>query len=174
MTSQSNDRPSREEQSREAESRERAWVPPNALPDPHERPSIVHRWIRTSAMGQADPVNVSTAFREGWVPVVATEYPELKILSDHGSRWPESVEVGGLLLCSAPASQILKRAEHYRQMATSQMKSVNDQLEAEEDPRMRTMFRDHTSHVSRGFGPGGDRRFQMQQQNRRSSNGSSF
>lgn len=158
MTSLPNDRPSRDDQSREAESRERAWLPPNALPDPHERPSLVHRWIRTSAMGQADPVNVSTAFREGWVAVVATEYPELKILSDQGSRWPESVEVGGLLLCSAPASLITRRKEHYERMARVQMKSVNDQLESEEDPRMRTMFREHTSTVTRGFGPGGDRR----------------
>jgi hypothetical protein len=109
-------------------------------------------------MGQADPVNVSQAFREGWTPVLGAEYPELKILSDHGSRWPESVEVGGLLLCSAPASLIGKRAEHYKRMASAQMKSVNDQLESEEDPRMRTMFRDHSSSVTRGFGPGGDRR----------------
>lgn len=110
-------------------------------------------------MGQADPVNVSQAFREGWTPVIGAEYPELKILSDHGSRWPESIEVGGLLLCSAPASILTKRADHYRRMAAAQMKSVNDQLESEEDPRMRTMFRDHTSTISRGFGPGGDRRF---------------
>ena len=109
-------------------------------------------------MGQADPVNASQAFREGWVPVAATEYPELKIISDHGSPWPDSIVVGGLLMCSAPASLIGRRAEHYRKMAASQMKSVNDQLESEEDPRMRTMFRDHVSHVSRGFGPGGDRR----------------
>lgn len=158
MTSQPNDRLPRDEQSREAESREKPWLPPNALPDPTERPSLVHRWIRTSAMGQSDPVNVSTAFREGWVAVAATEYPELKILSDQGSRWPESVEVGGLLLCSAPASLIMKRREHYERMARVQMKSVNDQLESEEDPRMRTMFREHNSTVTRGFGPEGERR----------------
>ena len=159
MTSLPSDsRFSRDDQSREAESREMAWKPPNALPDPHERPSLIHRWIRTASMGQPDPVNVSQAFREGWGPVVGSEYPELKILSDHGSRWPESIEVGGLLLCSAPASVITKRAEYYRNMASSQMKSVNDQLESEEDPRMRTMFRDHRTSVSRGFGPGGDRR----------------
>jgi len=33
------------------------------------------------------------------------------------------------------------------------MKSVNDQLDAEEDPRFRTMFRQHETTVSRGFGP---------------------
>jgi hypothetical protein len=75
-----------------------------------------------------------------------------------GSRWPESVEVGGLLLCSAPASSISRRREHYERMSRAQMKSVNDQLESEEDPRMRTMFREHYSTVSRGFGPEGERR----------------
>jgi hypothetical protein len=104
-------------------------------------------------MGQADPVNVANAFREGWVPVSGTEYPELKILTDHGSRWPEGVEVGGLLLCSAPASTMKQRTEYYQRMTKTQIQSVNDQLEAEEDPRLRTMFREHSSTVSRGFGP---------------------
>jgi hypothetical protein len=38
-------------------------------------------------------------------------------------------------------------------MAQSQIKSVNDQLEAEQDPRLRTIFREHRTHVTRGFGP---------------------
>jgi hypothetical protein len=46
-----------------------------------------------------------------------------------------------------------KRREHYRRMTQNQMQSVNDQLHAEEDPRLRTMFRQHESSVSRGFGP---------------------
>lgn len=146
------DRASREMESREAESREMEWMPPSSLPDPQPRPSIVHRYIRTSAAGQADPVNVSNSFREGWVPVTGSEYPELKVLSDPGSRWPDSIEIGGLLLCSAPASKMAARREHYQRMTKAQIKSVNDQLEAEEDPRLRTMFREHTSTVSRGFG----------------------
>ena len=105
-------------------------------------------------MGQADPVNVSQAFREGWVPVVGSEYSELKILSDHGSRWPESIEVGGLLLCCAPVTAMKERSEYYQRMTKAQIQSVNDQLESEEDPRLRTMFREHYSTVSRGFGPG--------------------
>jgi hypothetical protein len=154
MTSLPDDaRASRDEQTREAESREMAWTPPNALPDPHPRPGIVHRWVRTASMGQPDPVNVSQSFREGWTPVLGAEYPELRILSDHGTRWPDGIEVGGLLLCSAPADHILRIREHYRKMARNQMKSVNDQLEAEEDPRLRTMFREHLSLVTRGFGP---------------------
>jgi len=104
-------------------------------------------------MGQPDPVNVSQSFREGWTPVKASEYPELNIQSDHGTRWPDGVEVGGLLLCSASVGHFRKRQEYYRQLTKSQMKSVNDQLEAEQDPRLRTMFRSHESNVTRGFGP---------------------
>src|SRR6516225_9219072 len=138
-------RASRDDQSREAESREMSWAPPNALPSPQPRPSINHRWIRTASMGQADPINVANAFREGWVPVAGAEYPELKILTDHGSRWPDGIEVGGLLLCSAPASMVKQRTDYYQRMTKAQIQSVNDQLEAEEDPRLRTMFREHES-----------------------------
>jgi len=104
-------------------------------------------------MGLADPVNVSQSFREGWTPILATEYPELNIQSDHGTRWPEGVEVGGLLLCCAPVSLMAKRREYYAKKTQSQMKSVNDQLDAEQDPRLRTMFRENETHVTRGFGP---------------------
>jgi hypothetical protein len=109
--------------------------------------------VRTSAQGQLDPVNVANSIREGWTPVGAADYPELKILSDPQSRYPEGIEIGGLLLCSAPAAQMKMRSEYYRRMAEAQIKSVNDQLEAEEDPRLRTMFRQHRSNVTRGFGP---------------------
>jgi len=143
----------REQMTREAGMRQAAWVPPSALPDPHQRPGIAHRWIRTACMGQSDPVNYSQSIREGWSPVLGAEYPELNILPDHGTRWPDGIEVGGLLLCSAPVEFMKQRREYYRAMAQSQIKSVNDQLEAEQDPRLRTIFREHRTHVTRGFGP---------------------
>jgi hypothetical protein len=34
-----------------------------------------------------------------------------------------------------------------------QMRSVNDQLDAEVDPRLRTMHRTHSTTVTVGFGP---------------------
>lgn len=155
MIDSSQDRAPRENTNRDAESREASWMPPSTLPDPSQRPSLVHRYVRTSASGQADPVNVSNSFREGWVPVLATEYPELKVLSDPGSRWPDSIEIGGLLLCSAPASKMKERSDYYQRMTKAQIQSVRDQLQAEEDPRLRTMFREHHTSVSRGFGPSG-------------------
>lgn len=148
-------REDREVQSREATQREAAWMPPSTLPDPLPRPELVHRWVRTSAGGQSDPMNVSNSFREGWTPVEGAEYPELKVLSDPGTRWPTSVEVGGLLLCRAPASTMASRTAYYSSMTRQQMQSVKDQLQAEEDPRYRTMWREYQQSVSRGSGPRG-------------------
>lgn len=155
MSNSPQDRTPRENNNREADQREEPWAPPSTLPDPKPRPALAHRWVRTSSCGQGDPINVANSMREGWVPVKATEYPELQIMSDPGSRWPDGIEVGGLLLCSAPASTMKRRADHYVQMARDQIQSVNDQLEREEDPRLRTMFREHRSMVTRGFGPNG-------------------
>ena len=154
MTSPPNDsRVSREEETRDAGLREMPWSPPNALPDPKPRPGIAFRWIRTATMGQPDVVNVSQSFREGWTPVNGAEYPELKIMSDHGTRWPDGIEVGGLLLCSASVDDVRRHQEYYRRLTQAQMKSVNDQLDAEEDPRLRTIFREHATNITRGFGP---------------------
>jgi hypothetical protein len=153
MSAPEDTRAAREQTTRDAESRETPWVPPTALPDPHAKPGVVYRWIRTASMGQPDPVNVSQSFREGWTPVNGAEYPELKILVDHNTRWPDGIEVGGLLLCCASVGHIKQRQDYYSALTKAQMKSVNDQLEAEEDPRLRTIFRQHESSVTRGFGP---------------------
>jgi hypothetical protein len=153
MASPNDPRASREQETREAEAREQPWTPPSVLPDPKPRPGIAFRWVRTATQGQTDPVNVSQSFREGWQPVMASEHRDLNVLSDHGTRWPEGIEIGGLLLCSAPASQVKRRSDYYQAMTAGQMKSVNDQLDAEQDPRFRTMFRDHRTSVTKGFGP---------------------
>lgn len=100
-------------------------------------------------------MNVSNSFREGWTPVQGSEYPELKVLSDPQTRWPDGIEVGGLLLCCAPTSKMQARAAYYSSMTRQQMQSVKDQLEAEEDPRYRTMWREYQQSYSRGSGPRG-------------------
>ena len=47
-------RMSRELESREAESREESWVPPNQLPTPEPQDGYRFRWVRTSVMGLED------------------------------------------------------------------------------------------------------------------------
>lgn len=149
--SATDDRMPRDQETRTSESRAAFWKPPTTLPDPHPRPGLTFRWVRISALGQSDPGNVSSSFQEGWEPVRAADYPELEFRPDRDSRYPENVEIGGLLLCAAPVALMKQRAEHYAQMTQRQMKAVNDQLDREQDPRLRTMVRSHQSTV--GFGP---------------------
>jgi hypothetical protein len=138
-------------ETRQAEARIPAWAPSNTLPDPIQRPGKKFRWIRTSAAGQLDTLNVSKRLREGWVPVKAADHPELQLLSDQGSRFADSVEVGGLLLCAASDELVKARNQYYRQQTVAQMQAVDSQLMAEQDPRLRTMFRDVKSRTR--FGP---------------------
>lgn len=145
------DRTPRTSETREVEMRAPAWAPSNSLPDPTPRPGRKFRWIRTSAGGQSDATNVSRRFREGYVPVKAEEYPELQILTDRGSQFPESVEVGGLLLCQNSEEAVKARNEYYRAQSMAQMRAVDSQLMAEQDPRLRTMFRNVESRTR--FGP---------------------
>ena len=144
-------RTSREETTRAAEARPMAWQPSNSLPDPHQRPGKKFRWVRTSAAGQSDATNVSRRLREGWVPVNAVDYPELQIMNDRDSRFPDSIEVGGLLLCVTAEERVQARNHYYRAQTTQQMQAVDSQLMAEQDPRLQTMYRKASSRTR--FGP---------------------
>jgi len=75
-------------------------------------------------------------FREGWEPVKAEDHPELMLESDMGSNFKGNVEVGGLLLCKAPAGKMRARSKHFQQVADNQMESVDNNYLRENDPRM--------------------------------------
>jgi len=62
-----------------------------------------------------------------------------------------NVEVGGLLLCKAPAEMAEARGQYYRSQANTQLESVNNQLMAQNDPRM-PLFKEHSTEESRGRG----------------------
>jgi hypothetical protein len=94
------DRIPREMQTREKTERKKSWTRPSALPTPEPRDGLHYRWIRTSMLGQTDNPNVSRRFREGYQPVKAADHPEMQLLSDVDSRFPDNIEVGGLMLCA--------------------------------------------------------------------------
>jgi hypothetical protein len=140
----------RDTESREATKRSSdAWVQPSHLPVPKPRDGWLHRWVRVSTIGKADMRNLSRRLREGWEPVNAAEYKELEIASDVDSRYPDGIEIGGLLLCRIPEEIVKKRNDHYDQVNKQQMHSVNEGFMNEHDPRMpkyndsksRTQFR---------------------------------
>ena len=126
----------RTQETREKTARKRTWERPSALPTPEPRDGLKFRWIRTSTLGEADNRNVSMRFREGYTPVKASEFPELKVISDRGSQFPDNIEIGGLLLCSFPAEIVEDRSEQMAEKARQQMDSVDRNYLRENDPRM--------------------------------------
>ena len=127
------------------------WMPPQLLPDPNPEPGFAFRWIRVSTLNNADPLNVSSKLREGWEPVKASDHPEIRLMSGQSSRFPDSVEIGGLLLCKTPVEFVEQRDAYYRNQADAQMSSVDNTYMRENDPRM-PMFKERKSQVTFGKG----------------------
>jgi hypothetical protein len=140
----------REQTTRATTQRRSSYRRQSAIPVPDEKPGLVHRWVRTSALGFADNINVSKRFREGYVPVKAKDYPELQVMTDYGSRFPENVEVGGLLLCAAPKDLVEDRIAYQQEVTNSQMDAVDRNYLRESDPRMPVLRPERTSRVSFG------------------------
>lgn len=141
---------------RELASREKnvraVYQPPSSLPDPTPQPGYVFRWIATHVLGQSDPSNVSKKMRDGWVPVKAVDHPELLLL---GNEKTGNVEIGGLMLCKAPAEHVEARNAYYNNQAQNQMDSVDNSFMRNNDPRMPLFAeRKSTSSRGRGFGTG--------------------
>jgi hypothetical protein len=68
------------------------------------------------------------------------------------SRFPDGIEVGGLLLCKTPIEFTEQRDAYYRNIAGSQMESVDNNFMRENDPRM-PLFQERKSEV-KSFGKG--------------------
>lgn len=142
---------------RELETREQAarpelkWTPPQLLPDPEPEAGYAFRWIRLSTLNNPDPSNISAKLREGWEPVKASTQPKLFAMSSPNSRFPDGVEIGGLLLCKTPVELTSQRNAYYQQQAEAQMSSVDNNFMRENDPRM-PLFSDRKSKVTFGKG----------------------
>ena len=141
----------REVETREAVQRPRKWLPPQLLPDPNPEPGYAFRWIRLSTMGQADALNISSKLREGWEPVKASEHPEIQLLAGQSNRFPDSIEIGGLLLCKTPVEFTEERDSYYQQQSEAQMNSVDNNFMRQNDPRM-PLFNEKSSKVTFGKG----------------------
>lgn len=144
------ERTPREIESREKTTRTMRYAPPSSLPEPTPEPGYAFRWIATHVLGKADPSNVSKKLRDGWVPVLAKDHPELMLTTSNDGG---NVEVGGLMLCKAPAEYVRARDDYYQQQAQAQMDSVDNHFMRNNDPRM-PLFADSKSSVSRGRGFG--------------------
>jgi len=130
------DRATRDMDNRETEKREEPWKPAPLLPNPNPREGLDHRYVRASMRGETDDINISQALREGWEPVLSSDYPELKVIPDINSRFPDNVMIGGLLLCARPQ-------EVSDQFEARAKKEVDDQMEGLD----RSYFREQDSRM---------------------------
>ena len=134
---------SRDMDTREASSRPKSWAPPSLLPEVNQEPGYSYRWIRVS--------NVSSKLREGWEPVKASEHPEAFTMTDPNSRFKDSIESGGLILCKTPSEFVEQRNAHYRKLTEDNAASVDNNFMRENDPRM-PVFKDKKTQVTFGKG----------------------
>ena len=144
------ERTPREMKTREKLERPKQWMAPELLPVPNPEPGWEFRWIRTATLGSSDPRNVSTKLREGWEPVKASEHPEIQMMSmGDKPRFPDSIEIGGLILCKTPTEFVEQRNAYYQQQTESQMTSVDNNFMRNNDPRM-PVFKERRSEVKFG------------------------
>jgi len=144
-------RPSRDLSTREVAERPKQWMPPKLLPDPNPEEGYAFRWIRISSLGKDDATNYSSKLAEGWEPVKASDHPEIRLFNATAAKFPDSIEVGGLLLCKTPVEFTGQRDSYYRQQADAQMQSVDNTFMRENDPRM-PMLKERKSKVRFGKG----------------------
>ncbi len=132
--------------------RPKQWMPPELLPSPNPEDGYEFRWIRVSTLGTADPGHVSAKLREGWEPVKASEHPEIQIMATGDKpRFPDSIEIGGLILCKTPKEFVDQRNQYYQRQTEGQMQSVDNAFMRENDPRM-PVFKERRSEVKFGRG----------------------
>ena len=144
------DRTPRENQTREKTERKKSWTRPSALPTPEPRDGLHFRWIRTSMLGASDNPNVSRRFREGYVPVKAADHPEMQLLSDVDSRFPDNIEVGGLMLCAIDKDIAEDRSEQQLDASRQQMDAVDNNYMRQSDPRMPVLRPERNTRTSFG------------------------
>jgi hypothetical protein len=141
----------RELDTREKMERPKQWMPPQLLPDPTPEEGYAFRWIRIATQGKDDAKNVSGKLREGWEPVKASDHPEIRLFGQTDGQFPDSVQVGGLMLCKTPVEFTVQRDAHYQKQTDAQMQSVDNTYMRENDPRM-PMFKERRSEVTFGKG----------------------
>jgi hypothetical protein len=141
----------REITNRASQERPKQWQQAELLPEPDKAPGFAYRWIRVSTLNNADPRNLSAKLREGWEVVSVEEQPKFRLLVDPNSRFKDSIEIGGLLLCKTPSEFVEQRNAHFAAQTQAQTEAVDNNLMRQSDARM-PIFNERKSTTSFGKG----------------------
>lgn len=119
------------------EAADKPWKHSSSLDAPPPRPGFKQRWIRVAVYGQEDATNAMRRMREGWKPrpkdSIPANFPLPTI--QHG-EWAGCVGVEGMVLCEMPEAMVDKRNEFYRNKTERITNSIEQELQAQSDPRM--------------------------------------
>jgi hypothetical protein len=148
----SENRLTRELESRTQQERPKQWAPAELLPEPDKQAGFAYRWIRVATLNKPDPKNISAKLREGWEPVRIEEQPKFRLLVDPDSRFKENIEVDGLLLCKTPEEFVQQRNQYYANQTIAQTNAIDSSFMRENDVRM-PLFAERKSTTT--FGKGG-------------------
>lgn len=138
---------------REESVRHASWSPPSLLPDPDPRPGWEFSWVAVTAAGQVNTVHANYRLREGFIPVLKSEVPEIVARISNVEKYeafPDAVVVGGLMLCRMPEEMAVQRREYYRSLATAQLASVPSAEMPRQEHAGMPIINERTSHVSVG------------------------
>jgi hypothetical protein len=141
----------REQETREQDVRKRSWELPNVLPTPRPEPGYEFHWVRISIRGEADPRNISLKLQEGWEPVKASDHPEIFVAGVENAHFKDNIVIGGLMLCKTPTDFVEDRNKFFNTQAADQMRTVDNNLMRENDPRM-PLFNERKTKVTFGRG----------------------
>ena len=147
----SENRITRELDTRTTAERPKVWQPASLLPEPDKQPGYDYRWVRIASMDKADAQHLIAKRREGWEPVRIEEQPKFQGMTDPDSRFKDNIEVGGLLLCKVPKEFMEQRKDYFAQKNMAQLDSVDNNFMRENDARM-PLFREKRSTTSFGKG----------------------
>lgn len=147
-----NNRTPRQADTRAANARHDSWLEPSSLPDPEPQDGFVFRWIRTATLGQVDPTNVSKRFREGWIAAPKEDFEHLGLMPDARTRFPDNLEVGGLLLCKMEKDRAEARQAHFEQKAANQLRASDANFLKQSDPRMPVLEPERRTTTTFGSG----------------------
>jgi hypothetical protein len=141
----------REITNRTSQERPKQWQQAELLPEPDKTPGYAYRWIRVSTLDKADSRNLSGKLREGWEVVSVEEQPKFQLLVDPNSRFKDSIEIGGLLLCKTPSEFVGQRVKHFADITRAQEEAVDNNLMRQSDARM-PIFNERKSSTTFGKG----------------------
>ena len=144
-------REKREHETREKTEVKRSWELPGLLPELEPRAGYAQKWVRISTLNETDARNLSSAMREGWVPIKASDQPSVAMVVVENERFKDNLVIGGLIACEMPQEIQDQRVEYFNQQAANQMDAVDNNLMRENDARM-PIFNDRKSTVTFGKG----------------------